>query len=192
MSKKLLKPSAFLLPCPVGLITSCGKDEKPNIITLAWLGIISSQPPMVSISVRPSRYSHKLLLENGDFVINIPSLSHLEKVDFCGNVSGKEHDKFKATNYTFQMASKVHAHIITECKLNIECKTKKILNFGSHDVFLAEIIAVQVNQEVLDENNNWLINEINPLAYCPPNSEYWTLGEKVGQYGLSQGKICQK
>ncbi|MEW6086865.1 MAG: flavin reductase family protein [bacterium] len=189
MGKKKLNPSTFLMPCPIGLITTQGRDGKPNIITLAWIGIIASEPPMVNISVRTSRYSYKLLKENGDFVINIPSARDLAKVDFCGTVSGKNTDKFKEANFTFEPGGIVKAPIINECPVNIECRTKEVLHFLTHDAFLAEILSVHVNEEVLDNEGRWQIEKIDPLTYCPPSQEYWTLGKKVGKYGFTKGKI---
>ncbi|MBI5417356.1 flavin reductase family protein [Candidatus Poribacteria bacterium] len=192
MKKTILKPSTFLLPCPVGLITTQGKNNKQNIITLAWIGIIASEPPMLSISIRPSRFSHALLKENSDFVINIPTSEQLEKVDYCGTVSGQTIDKFNTTGFTANKASQVKAPIITECPINLECQVKQIITYGSHDVFLAEILAVQVNEDVIGNDNKWSIEKINPLVYCPPTHEYWTLKKSVGSYGLSHGKITKK
>ncbi len=192
MPRKILKPSTSLLPCPIGLITVQGNNGKPNIITLAWLGILASDPPMVSISIRPNRFSSRLIKENGDFVINIPSADDLKKVDYCGTTSGKTVDKIKECNFTTQPASKAKAVILLECPINIECRTRQILNLGTHDVFISEILAIQIKEDVLDENDKWLMNKINPLAYCPPTNEYWTLGNAVGKYGFSQGKNIKK
>ncbi len=190
MGKKILNPSASLLPCPIGLITTQSVGGKPNIITLAWMGMIASDPPMVSISVRATRFSHKLLKENGDFVINIPDARDLEKIDFCGTVSGKNTDKFKEANYTFEQAGKVKAPIILECPVNIECRTREVVSYLTHNAFLAEILSIQVDEEILEkEGGKWNIEKINPLVYCPPSQEYWTLGKKVGNYGFTKGKI---
>ena len=190
MAKKILNPSASLLPCPIGLITTQGNDGKPNIITLAWMGMIASDPPMVSISVRGTRFSYKLLKENGDFVINIPDSKDLEKIDFCGTVSGRNTDKFKEANFTFEQANKVKAPVILECPVNIECRTREVLSYLTHNAFIAEILSIQVNEEVVEkEGGKWNIEKINPLVYCPSSQEYWALGKKIGNYGFSKGKI---
>ena len=119
----------------------------------------------------------------------LPNAKDLEKVDFCGMTSGKNINKFKEANFTYVPANIVKGQVIVECPVNIECRAKDMLNFGTHDVFISEVLSVQVNEEVLDKDDHWDVAKINPLIYCPPTHDYWTLGKKVGDYGFSKGKI---
>ena len=182
----VLPPTTCLMPLPVALVTTRGADGKVNVMTVAWTGIVASDPPMLSISVRPGRLTHDLLEENGDFVVNLPSAGMMNLADMVGVVSGRTADKFAEAGWTPLEASQVKAPIIRECPLALECRTRQKLELGSHTLFLAEILAVQACEDVLDAAGHLKIEAINPLAYSPGSTasgEYWSLGQSLGRYG---------
>jgi len=189
MTKKIVKNLARLpLSVPTVLVTVQTADENPNIITIAWTGILCSNPPTVYIGVQPIRYSHAMLKESMEYVINIPS-DHLAKItDYCGIVSGKVINKFEKTGLTPIPASFVKAPLIKECAVNLECKVKNILNLGSHDVFIAEVVAVHYDEEVLNENGIPVIEKIKPYSFCL--GEYHSMGDQLGSMGFS-GKLTK-
>jgi flavin reductase (DIM6/NTAB) family NADH-FMN oxidoreductase RutF len=189
MSKVNLKPTTAMFPLPVMLITCVDAAGKPNIITLAWVGMVNSDPPMVSISIRPGRYSHGLVKASQEFVVNIPSEEMIRKVDLCGVVSGRDVDKFSETGFTSVQAQEVSAPLIEECPVNLECEVKRIIPLGSHDLFLGEIVAIHIDDTVLKEKGRVDIAKALPLAYCAGAHEYWSLGEMVGWYGFTKGKL---
>ncbi|AFM41220.1 conserved protein of DIM6/NTAB family [Desulfosporosinus acidiphilus SJ4] len=184
MSKIMKNPSTSLFPIPTILVSSQLEGYSPNIITIAWTGVLNSVPPIVYISVNPQRHSHKMIKESGEYVINIPSVSQVKIVDYCGIVSGRTTDKFRETKLTPIPASFVKAPMISECPVNIECKVKDTIFLGSHDVFISEVLAVHFNEEVLDSNQRPDLNKINPYAYGL--SEYREIGQKLGSYGYSR------
>jgi len=184
MAKKIVKNLARLpLSVPTVLVTVQTADEKPNIITIAWTGILCSSPPTVYIGVQPIRHSHSMLKESMEYVINIPFDNLAEITDYCGIVSGKVVNKFEKTGLTPIPASIVKAPLIKECAVNLECKVKTILNLGSHDVFIAEVVAVHYDEEVLNENGSPDIDKIKPYNFCL--GEYHSMGEKLGSMGYS-------
>lgn len=182
VAKIIRKPSTYLYPVPVVLVT-CG-IEKPNIITLAWVGTVCSDPPMVGIAVRPDRHSHHLIEETGEFVVNIPGEELLEATDRCGHASGRETDKFAATGLTPEPASEVRTPLIAECHVNMECKVRQKLELGAHDLFLGEVVAVHVDEEVLDEGGR-RIDYGSARPFVLTFAEYRGLGEPLGTYGCS-------
>jgi Conserved protein/domain typically associated with flavoprotein oxygenases, DIM6/NTAB family len=185
--KKMKEPSTALLPVPTVLVTSYLEGDRPNIITIAWTGILNSEPPVVYISVRPqNRHSHRLIKESGEFVINIPSSDQARLVDYCGTVSGKDTDKFEQTGLTPVPASRVKVPLIAECPVNIECRVRQVLPLGSHDVFMADVLAVHYNEEALDEKGRPDVNKISPYAYCL--GEYRLMADKLGSHGYSKRK----
>jgi flavin reductase (DIM6/NTAB) family NADH-FMN oxidoreductase RutF len=176
------KPSAALLPTPVVLLSVAGHGkEKPNIITLAWAGTVCSTPPMLSVAIRPTRHSHRLVNAAREFVVNVPRAEQLEEVDLAGVWSGAEHDKFKELGLTATPASRVNAPLIEECPINIECVVKHQLLLGVHDLYIAEIVAVQYDEDVLDERGHVRTRNLTPIAFM--EGEYWSLGERIGIYG---------
>jgi flavin reductase (DIM6/NTAB) family NADH-FMN oxidoreductase RutF len=189
MSKVNLKPTTAMFPLPVMLITCVDASGKPNIITLAWVGIVNSDPPMVSISIRPGRYSHGLVKGSHEFVVNIPSEKMIGKVDLCGVVSGRDVDKFSETGLTPIKAQEVSPPLIEECPVNLECKVKRIIPLGSHDLFLGEIVAIHIDDTVLKEKGRVDIGKALPITYCPGSHEYWSLGKMLGWYGFTKGKL---
>jgi len=184
MAKELRGPSEALYPVPVVMVTCVDLAGKPNIITLAWVGIACSDPPTIGIAIRPGRYSYKLIKETQEFVVNIPNLDLVKETDLCGIISGKDKDKFKETGLTKVSASRVKPPLIKECPVNIECKLKQILNLGAHDLFLGEVVAVHYDEEILDENGNVDYGRARPFVFN--QGEYWSLGKKVGSYGFSK------
>jgi len=185
MAKATIKPSTYLYPVPAVMVTS-GPRERPNIITLAWVGTICSTPPMVGISIRPSRYSHELITQHGEFVVNLPTADQVGIVDYCGMVSGRDVDKFAEVGLTALPASSISTVIIGECPLNLECEVQQVLSLGSHDLFVGKIVAVQVDEGILTATGKVDLSRATPLAYG--EHEYWGLGERLGSYGFSAKK----
>ena len=151
MGKQLWKPGNMLYPLPVVMVSLADRDGRPNIITLAWVGTVCTNPPMVSISVRPERYSYPILKETGEFVINLTTKELAFATDYCGVKSGRDVDKFKEMGLTPIPASEVKAPMIKESPVNIECKVRQILPLGSHDMFLADVVAVHADEKYMDE-----------------------------------------
>ena len=182
MSKQSWKPGNMLYPLPVVMVSCNRKGEKPNIVTVAWTGTICSDPAMVSISVRPERYSHDIIEETGEFVINLVTKDLTYATDYCGVRSGRDVDKFKEMNLTPLPSKMIDAVGIEESPVNIECKVVEVKKLGSHDMFIAEVVNVTVE----DENNKFNLNDSDLVAYS--HGEYFTLGEKIGTFGYSVRK----
>jgi flavin reductase (DIM6/NTAB) family NADH-FMN oxidoreductase RutF len=179
-SARVIKPgSTALYPVPVVLV-SCG-IEKPNIITLAWVGTLCSDPPTVGISIRPGRYSHTLIGETGEFVVNVPRADQVNAVDYCGQVSGREVDKWAACKFTPVPAQNVRTPLIAECPVALECKVSRRLSLGSHDLFVGEVLAVQIEEGILDDQGHIDYEKVQPLAYV--GGFYWQVGACVGRHG---------
>lgn len=185
--KKVEKPPfTALFPLPVVLVTAGLEGEVPNIITIAWTGIMNSRPPTVYISVRPATHSHRLVRDSGEYVINIPTSGRVRETDYCGSVSGRDVDKFTQTGFTPVPAARVRAPLIGECPVNIECRVRQVVNLGSHDAFIAEVLAVHVNESALDKKGRADFDKIGPFAYCL--GEYRRLGAPLGTHGFSRGR----
>ncbi len=187
MAKRQVDPATTLYPVPVVLVTCQRPGDKPNVITIAWSGTVCSEPPMLSISIRPGRYSHPIVKETGEFVANIPTEDVLRVTDVCGTVSGRNEDKFALTGLTAEPATKVRPPLIAECPVSLECKTREVITLGTHDMFVAEIVAQHVDENLLDEHGNLDYAALRPICFCP--AEYWNLGTRVGTYGFSKGKM---
>lgn len=186
MSKQSWKPGNMLYPLPVVVVSCNRKGEKPNIVTVAWTGTICSDPAMVSISVRPERYSHDIIEETGEFVINLVTKDLTYATDYCGVRSGRDVDKFKEMNLTPLPSKMIDAVGIEESPVNIECKVVEVKKLGSHDMFIAEVVNVTVDDRYMDENNKFNLNDSDLVAYS--HGEYFTLGEKIGTFGYSVRK----
>ena len=186
MSKQSWKPGNMLYPLPVVMVSCNRKGDKPNIVTVAWTGTICSDPAMVSISVRPERYSHDIIEETGEFVINLVTKDLTYATDYCGVRSGRDVDKFKEMNLTPLPSKMIDAVGIEESPVNIECKVVEVKKLGSHDMFIAEVVNVTVDDRYMDENNKFNLNDSDLVAYS--NGEYFTLGEKIGTFGYSVRK----
>ncbi|MFR6410949.1 MAG: flavin reductase family protein [Angelakisella sp.] len=185
MSKLQWKGSTLLAPVPAALV-SCGTLEKPNALTIAWTGITCSDPPMTYISVRPERYSYDIIKESGEFVINLTSGAMARATDFCGVRSGREMDKLAATGLTVEPAKEIAAPVIAQSPLALECRVKQIIPLGSHDMFLAEIVAVDVEERLLDEAGKLHLEKTGLMAYS--HGEYFAMGKKIGSFGYSVRK----
>ena len=188
MGRKTLPPATLLFPTPVVLVTCVDETGKPNIITLAWVGVVNSEPPMIGISIRLERYSHACIKRSKEFVVNLPSEEMVRKVDACGVLSGKETDKFASMEWKQVTAQKVKPPLIDECPVQMECMVKEMISLGSHDLFLGEIVALHVKEEVLKEKGRIDIPRVLPLVFCPGANEYWNLGKCIGHYGFTKGK----
>ncbi|MGO9089193.1 MAG: flavin reductase family protein [bacterium] len=188
MGRKSLPPTTLLFPTPVVLVTCVDEAGKPNIITLAWVGVVNSEPPMIGISIRPGRYSHACVKRSKEFVVNLPSEEMVRKVDACGVLSGRETDKFSSMGWKPVPGQKVKPPLIDESPVQMECKVKEILSLGSHDLFLGEVVALHVKEEVEKEKGRIDIAKTLPLVFCPGANEYWNLGKCIGHYGFTKGK----
>ena len=186
MSKQSWKPGNMLYPLPVVMVSCNRKGEKPNIVTVAWTGTICSDPAMVSISVRPERYSHDIIEETGEFVINLVTKDLTYATDYCGVRSGRDVDKFKEMNLTPLPSKMIDAVGIEESPVNIECKVVEVKKLGSHDMFIAEVVNVTVDDRYMDENNKFNLNDSDLVAYS--HGEYFLLGKKLGSFGYSVKK----
>ena len=187
IEKQSWKPGNVLSPAPPVLV-SCGGMQgwKPNLITIAWAGNVCSDPPMLSISVRPERYSFEIIRTTREFVVNVPSLKQARAVDWCGVVSGRSEDKFAGAGLTPAAALKVRPPIVLECPLNIECRVKESLELGSHTMFLAEVVAVQVSSDLVDGKGRLRLEKCGLLAFA--HGEYFVLGRRIGKFGFSVRK----
>lgn len=190
MSKQSWKPGNMLYPVPAVLVTCSDKEGNDNVLTVAWAGTVCSDPVMLSISVRKERYSHHMIKESGEFVVNLTTKELAGATDYCGVRSGRDQDKFTAMHLTKGKGEKVGAPIIMESPVNIECKVKQVLELGSHDMFLAEVVNVQVSEEYMDEKGSFHLNDADLLAYS--HGEYYSLGEKLGNFGYSVRKSVRK
>jgi flavin reductase (DIM6/NTAB) family NADH-FMN oxidoreductase RutF len=182
--KQAWKPGNVLAPLPVVLVT-CGGTEQwpPNIITIAWTGNVCSDPPMLSISVRPERHSHAIITATGEFAVNVPSARQARVTDWCGMVSGATVDKFAGAGLTPAPALQVQCPIILECPINIECRVQQSLALGTHTMFLAEVVAVQVSAALLDSKGKFRLERAGLLAYGL--GHYFALGPGIDHFGFS-------
>jgi len=187
MAKALWKPGTMLYPAPLALVSCGDRPENYNIITIAWAGTVCSEPPMVSISVRPSRHSYGIIKRTGEFVINLPNAELALAADFCGVKSGRDLDKFKHLKLTPAPAGHVKAPLIDECPLSLECKVTEVKPLGSHDLFLAEVLAIQADQKYLDRKTGALDLRAADLI-CYSHGKYYALGKQLGFFGYSVQK----
>ena len=184
MRKVTFKPGTMLNPVPVVMV-SCGTEpENHNIITIAWTGIVNSEPPMVYISVRKSRYSHELIEKSGEFVINLPTVELAEATDYCGVKSGRNVNKFQEMKLTSMAATEVGCPMIAEAPVNLECKVSQVMSFPSHDMFLADIVAVHVDESLLNDKGRLELEKAGLICYS--HGEYFPLDKHaLGKFGYS-------
>ncbi len=190
MAKQMWKPGNMIYPVPVVMVSVADKEKRPNIITVAWTGTTCTNPAMAYISVRKERYSHGILMETGEFVINLTTEKLAYATDYCGVRSGRDVDKFKEMKLTSIEAQTISAPMIAESPVNIECKVKQILNLGSHDMFLAEVTAVHADEQYMDERGRFDLQKANPIVYS--HGEYYGLGKPIGTFGYSVKKKSKK
>ncbi len=186
MSKIQYKPGNMLYPLPAVMVSCRDQEGKDNILTIAWTGTICSDPPMVYISVRPERYSYHILKETGEFVINLTTKELTYATDYCGVRSGRQTDKWADMHLTRQPSKVVQAPAIAESPVNIECRVTEVIPLGSHDMFLAEVVSVSVDDRYIDENNKFQLQKANPMVYS--HGEYYDLKELLGTFGYSVKK----
>ena len=185
MSKVTWKSGTFLYPLPAVMV-SCGTMEKSNIITVAWTGIINTNPAMVYISVRPTRHSYNIIKETGEFVINLTTQKLAYATDWCGVKTGAKVDKFKELKLTKEKAKFVKCPMIQESPVSVECKVKEVKELGSHHMFIAEVLAINADEQYIDEKGAFDITKCDLIAYA--NGKYFTLGKQVGKFGYSVQK----
>jgi len=187
IKKQSWKPGNVLAPVPAVLV-SCGgvKDWEPNLITIAWAGSICSDPPMLSISIRPERHSYDVIKDTREFVVNVTTAKQAKAVDWCGMVSGRDLNKFERTKLSPVPALKVKCPIVLECPINIECQVQKIIKLGTHTMFLAEVAAVQVSSEFIDNRGKFRLDKCDLLAFGL--GEYFKMGPRIGKFGFSVRK----
>ena len=186
MSKISWKPGNMLYPLPVVMVSCREEGKAPNIITVAWAGTICSDPVMVSISVRKERYSHDIIEKTGEFVINLVTQDFVYATDYCGVKSGRDIDKFAKMNLTPVNIEGVDAPAIAESPLNLACRVREIKELGSHDMFIAEVVGVTVDDRYMDESGKFELNSTGLVAYS--HGEYFLLGDKLGKFGYSVKK----
>ena len=191
MAKQTWKPGNMVYPLPAVMVSVGDKEGNTNIITIAWTGTICTNPAMLYISVRPERHSYKMIRESGEFVVNLTTEALARATDYCGVRSGRDVDKWKEMHLTRGKASELkYAPIIEECPVNIECKVEEVKELGSHHMFIARVVAVQVEDSYLDETGKFCLNETGLLAYS--HGEYLSLGKSVGTFGYSIKKKTKK
>ena len=178
-----LKPGTLLSPVPAVMVSCMGEGKAPNIITLAWVGTVCSEPPMCSISVRKERYSHAIIKETGEFIINLCGQKNLKATDFCGVKSGRDTDKFAACDLTAVSVPGVTAPAIGECPMYLGCKVESIQELGSHDLFLGKIVSMGVRKDLMDEKGKIDFAKADLIAYN--HGAYYALGEALGFFGYS-------
>ena len=188
-TKQVWKGSVLTSPVPPTLVT-CDYKGVRNVFTVAWTGILCTQPPVTYISVRPERYSYELIRLSGEFVINLATEELTRAVDFCGVRSGRKIDKFAHLGLSCDRASKVSAPILAKSPVNIECKVREVVKLGTHDMFIADIVAVDVANELIDEKGRLALEKAGLLAYS--HGEYYGLGKKLGSFGYSVRKKKKK
>jgi len=186
MAKQIWKPSTILNPVPVVMVSCVGNEGVPNIITLAWVGTINSDPPMLSISIRKERHSYDLIKEKGQFVVNLVTQKLAFAADLCGVKSGRNINKFMEAKLTPEKASVVDVPLIKESPVNLECIVKNVIELGTHDLFLAEIVAVNVDDKLVDERGKLHMEKAELVCYS--HGEYWSLAKSLGFFGYSVAK----
>ena len=183
MAKQLWKPGNMVYPLPAVMVSVADTEGRPNIITLAWVGTVCTNPPMVSISVRPERYSYPILKETGEFVINLTTKDLTFATDYCGIKSGRDVDKFKEMQLTPLPAEHIKSPLIAESPVNIECRVRQVLELGSHHMFLADVLAVHVDEEYMDAGGKFHLEQAEPIVYS--HGAYLATGELLGTFGYS-------
>lgn len=190
MGKQTWKPGNMLYPLPAVMVSATDGEGKDNIITVAWAGTICTNPPMLSISIRPERYSYAMIKKTREFVVNLTTEQLAYATDYCGVRSGRDVDKFKEMKLTKEKADFVKAPMIKESPVSIECRVKKIVELGSHHMFVADVLAVHADEAYMDEKQKFNLNKAHPLVYS--HGEYYGIGKKIGTFGYSVKKRKRK
>mgnify|MGYP002591256682 CR=1 FL=1 len=190
MGKQSWKPGNMLNPVPAVMVSCADREGKPNIITIAWAGTVCTNPPMVSISVRPTRYSYDMIRETGEFVINLVTEPLTRACDYCGVVSGRDVDKFAKTGLTPVPVEGVSVPGIAESPVSLECRVTQKIELGSHTMFVAEVVSVSVDEKWMDETGRFHLEKADPIVYS--HGTYYGLGEAIGTFGYSVAKKKKK
>ena len=191
MSKKTFKGSIMLNPVPAVLITSKNKEEKVNVFTVGWIGTACTRPPMISVAIRTERLSYEYIKENGEFVVNLPSKNMVREVDLCGVKSGRTLDKIKELNLSLGESENISVPYLDDCPVALECRVKNIIPLGSHDLFLAEVLSVHVEESLIDEKGKIHFEKANLICYS--HGEYFGLSkDALGSFGFSVRKKKKK
>ena len=179
--KQVWKPGNMLYPLPAVMVSCADKEGNSNILTIAWAGTVCTNPPMVSISVRPERYSYPMIHETGEFVINLTTEKLVRATDLCGVKSGRDTDKWKEAKLTPIPGNQVKVPLIKESPVNLECRVRQEIPLGSHTMFLADVVSVTVDEAYMDENNRFHLEDSDPICYS--HGQYISLGKVVGKFG---------
>ena len=191
MTKKIFKGSAMLNPVPAVLITSKNKNNRINVFTAGWIGTVCTKPPIISVGIRPERLSYEYIKETGEFVVNLPKKDMIKALDYCGVRSGKKEDKIKKFNFELTPSENIKVPIINDCPIALECKVRDIIPLGTHDLFLADVLAVHVNEDLIDSKGKIHFEKANLVTYC--HGEYYPLPQKsIGKFGFSVAKKKKK
>lgn len=183
MGRQLWKPGNMLYPLPAVLVSTADRKGNTNLFTVAWTGTICSDPPMVSISVRPERYSYSMIEETGEFVVNLTTETLAYATDYCGVKSGRDIDKWREMRLTPLKGEYVQAPMVAESPVNLECRVTQKIELGTHHMFLARVLAVHVEEKYLDENGRFRLSDARPLVYS--HGRYFGIGEELGTFGYS-------
>lgn len=185
MTKVSWKPGTMLFPLPPVMVT-CGTMKKPNVLTIAWTGIVNSEPPLTYISVRPSRFSHSIIAKSKEFCINLVNLPLAKACDYCGVKSGAKTDKFKDMNLALEDCSKIKAPQLKDAPITLECKVIDSEKMATHEMFLAEIVNVNIDDKYLEEDERLAVEKMGLIAFA--HGRYYTLGRDLGAFGFSVDK----
>lgn len=183
MGRQVWKPGNMLYPLPAVMVSAADKNGKHNIVTVAWTGTVCTNPPMAYISLRPERHSYNMIKETGEFVINLTTEKLAFSTDYCGVRSGRDRDKFSEMKLTPEKASVVSAPLIKESPVCIECRVKQIIELGSHHMFLADVVSVNVDEKYIDEKGKFRLSKARPIVYS--HGEYFSIGKLLGTFGYS-------
>lgn len=186
MSKQVWKPGNMVYPLPAVLVTCTDGNGNDNVLTIAWTGTICTDPALAYISVRPERYSYNMIKDTGEFVINLTTEELAFATDYCGVRSGKNEDKFQKCNLTKEKAISVKAPLIKESPVNIECKVREIKEYGTHTMFVADVLNVHADEKYMDESGKFCLEMADPICYS--HGTYFTVGKKLGTFGYSVKK----
>lgn len=190
MNKETFKAGNMLYPLPVVMVSCSDQKEHDNIITVAWAGTVCTNPPMLSISIRKERFSYQMIEETKEFVVNLTTEELARATDFCGVRSGRNTDKFKEMNLTKVKGDHVKAPMILESPVNIECRVRDIIKLGSHDMFIADVLCVHVDKQLMNEKGKLELNKSSPIVYS--HGEYYGIGDLLGTFGYSVKKESPK
>lgn len=190
MGRQMWKPGNMLYPLPAVLVSVADREGNTNLFTVAWAGTVCSDPPMVSISVRPERYSYHMIEETGEFVINLTTESLAYATDYCGVRSGRDEDKWRKTKLTPVRGTYVQVPMAAESPVNLECRVTQKIVLGTHHMFLAEVLAVHVDERYLDQKGRFHLDRARPLVYS--HGRYFGIGRELGTFGYSVRKKTEQ